>query len=59
MVIYLGGRKYPVRSAGENSVKDMEQNLFEVYGLTTRLQTFYYRDTLDGYMEFIKEDEGK
>jgi poly-beta-hydroxyalkanoate depolymerase len=59
MIIYLGGRKYPVASAGEASPADMERNLYHEYGLTTRLETFFYLDTLDGYIQFRQADETK
>lgn len=46
-------------SAGESSPTDMERNLCLQYGLVTRLETFFYRDTLDGYIQFRKIEEAK
>lgn len=57
MIVYLAGRKYPAKSAGEANPQDTEKNLFHKYGLTARLQTFYFRDTLDGYVQFRAEED--
>lgn len=57
MIIYLAGRKYPVKGQGENDVRDVEKTLLVKHGVTNRLQTFYYQDTLDGYIQLRKDIE--